>query len=114
MVEVVFGHYVERLPFTCPYKVSGELPQPGTPGGGRSPDFDVERVNTGLYAQVRAARALVPCDAKAIQIFIVPDIPGKSYSVSAIYVFDKPVKELQKWLACVEQIFYLLLLQTTF
>lgn len=97
-VSVVFGGSNSGLPFTCPFEIPEDLPQPGQPDGGLEPTFNTDRVDAGTNAQFRAAGALVPCDATAIQIFVEDDIPERFFSVSVIFVFSKVVEELKQWL----------------
>ena len=67
------------------------------------PNTSLSQVSSEFYSQFKAAGALVPCDAQAIQIYIETDIDTKESSVAVIYVFDRPVKKLEKWLRYVEQ-----------
>ena len=92
------------LPFQCPYKVPKDSPQPsstGLEGGGLYPTLDDESgldTNTSdVCAQYRAALALVPCNAQPITAFTNSLKNGKS-SVSVIFVYDKPVDDLKRWL----------------
>ena len=96
-MRVVVADSSDRLPFTCPFQIPENLPQPGETNGGLAPNLNLAQASSGLYAEYRAAQALVPCDAEPIQIFIENDI-GKVFSVSVIYVFDGPVEQLKKWL----------------
>ena len=97
----------DRLPFTCPFNIPKGLPKPGGRDGGFSPPHVVklDRVDKRVYSQYKSAEALVPCDAKTIHIFTTDDIQDKLYSVSAIYVFDRPIQQLTKWLKYVKQYF---------
>ena len=94
----------DRLPFTCPFNIPKGLPKPGEKGGGLPPNLKLDQVDNGFYGQYKAAEALVPCDAKPIQLFTTNDIQDKEYSVAASYVFDRPVKQLTKWLKYVDKI----------
>ena len=96
-----------ELPFQCPYKIPKDSPQPLSTidpakitGGGLLPNLgdDGLAANTkDVYAQYRAALALVPCDSRSISAFPTPLING-SNSVSVIFVYDKPVDDLKRWL----------------
>lgn len=100
-VGVVLADRSDGLPFTCPYKIPENLPQPDNKvnrGGGLTPTYDTTTVSTGNFAQFEAARALVPCGAQAIQVFIEQDIRRSNNTVSVIYVFDESVEKLKKWL----------------
>ena len=94
-----------QLPFTCPFNIPKGLPKPGEKDGGLAPNFNLDRVDKRVYGQYKAAEALVPCDGKAIQLFTTNDIQDKEYSVSAIYVFSRPIQQLEKWLKYVTKIF---------
>ena len=92
------------LPFQCPYKTPKDSPKPsvtGIGGGGLLPTLykngDLDKNTSDVYSQYRASLALVPCDAQAISVFTKPFIHG-DYTISAIYVYDKPVEDLQAWL----------------
>ena len=102
-VGVVFGESSDRLPFTCPYKIPKNLLQPGEEDGGFAPNLNLDRVGSTFYAQYRAAQALVPCGANALQIFIEDDPENRASSVAVIYVFDEAVDKLKSWLKYVEQ-----------
>ena len=52
----------------------------------------------GSYGQYRASLALVPCDGQAISVFTEPQISEKEDTVSVIFVYDKPVEDLKRWL----------------
>ena len=102
--NVVVGDENGKLPFQCPYQIPDDLPQPsknGNEGGGLFPIFgeedDLDTGTSDVYGQYRAALALVPCDARAISVFTTPLI-DLSHTVSVIFVYDKPVQELKKWL----------------
>ena len=103
----VLGNSSDQLPFTCPFNIPEGLPKPGEKDGGLAPapNFNLDRVDKGVYGQYKAAEALVPCDAKPIQLFTTNDIQDKEYSVSAIYVFSRPIQQLAKWLKYVTKIF---------
>ena len=111
--DVVLDDSSDRLPFTCPFNIPKGLPKPGEKGGGLAPEFKLDRVDNRFYGQYKAAEALVPCDAKPIQLFTTNDIQDKECNcnlqlqrpnVSAIYVFDRPIKQLTKWLKYVDKI----------
>ena len=94
----------DKLPFQCPYKIPEEDPQPsatGEEGGGLIPtlfeDGGLDDVNIDVYAQYRAALALVPCDAKPVSVFTEKEM-GSNYSISVIFVYDKTVEDLKRWL----------------
>ena len=94
----------DNLPFQCPYKTPKDSPKPsvtGIGGGGLFPTLykngDLDKNTSDVYSQYRASLALVPCDAQAISVFTKPFIHG-DYTISAIYVYDKPVEDLQAWL----------------
>ena len=94
----------DNLPFQCPYKTPKDSPKPsitGINGGGLFPTLykngDLDKNTSDVYSQYRASLALVPCDAQAISVFTKPFIHG-DYTISAIYVYDKPVEDLQAWL----------------
>ena len=98
----------DGLPFKCPYKIPKNLPQPDNEvkqGGGLTPTYNTSTTTRTKYAEFRAARALVPCGAKEIQVFIEDDIGRSEHTVGVIYVFDEPVEELGKWLKYVECLF---------
>lgn len=89
-----------ELPFQCPYKVPKDDPQPTSGGigeGGFLPLLSLKTNTSDQNAQYRAALALVPCDAQGISVFTTPMIKG-DFTVSVIYVYDKPVDELKGWL----------------
>ena len=95
----------DKLPFQCPYKVpkgSIEPSRTGIEGGGLLPnlyqDGGLRRNTSDVYAEYRAALALVPCDARAISVFTEPQIANLDYTISVIYVYDQPVDDLKKWL----------------
>ena len=58
---------------------------------------DLNEVSSNVYAQYRAALALVPCDARAISVFTENEL-GTNSTISVIFVYDKPVEDLKTWL----------------
>jgi hypothetical protein len=74
---LVFGFTIcAELPFQCPYQVPKGSPQcssTGIEGGGLCPELGdsggLDRNTSDVYAQYRAALALVPCDAQSISVF---------------------------------------------
>ena len=94
---MTFCDVSSRLPFACPYRI----PKNGL--GGIVPNTSLSQVSSEFYSQFKAAEALVPCDARAIQIYIENDVYNKESPVAVIYVFDRPVKQLKKWLRYVEK-----------
>ena len=101
ILHVVLGN---ELPFQCPYKVPNGSREPsitGEGGGGLFPTLsengELAANTTDVYAQYRASLALVPCDAQAISVFTIP-MTNFEHTVSVIFVYDKPVAELKKWL----------------
>ena len=88
------------MPFQCPYKVPKGNPKPsstGLEGGGLLPTLGLETNTSDVYAQYRAALALVSCDSQPITVFPTSLLNGES-SVSVIFVYDKPVEDLKRWL----------------
>ena len=102
--SVAVGDKYDKLPFQYPYKIPDDMPQPsrtGNEGGGLflvlGEEDDLDSSTSDVYGQYQAALALVPCDARAISVFTTPLI-DLSHSVSVIFVYDKTVEELKKWL----------------
>ena len=96
--------FVDTLPFECPNKTPEGSPQPsvtGEEGGGLLPtlyeDGTLDRNTSEVYSEYRAAVALVPCDARPISVFTNPLVSGE-YTVSVIYVYEKPIQDLKDWL----------------
>ena len=96
--------WCNKLPFQCPYKIPDGDPQctsTGDTGGGFCPLLVKEgglNTNTSLdYNQYRAALALVPCDGQAISVYTTPIIKFEQ-AISVVFVFDKSVDKLKKWL----------------
>jgi hypothetical protein len=94
-----------ELPFQCPYKVPKDNPPcstTGIEGGGLCPELGelggLDTNTSDVYAQYRASLALVPCDAQSITTFTPSLINGNISSVSVIFVYDKPVNDLKRWL----------------
>ena len=104
MCAIVGAELADKLPFQCPYKVPEEL-QPsstGKEGGGLTSvlfeDGTLNEATRDVYAQYRAALALVPCDGQAVSVFTESEIERNFSAVSVIFVYDKPVESLKKWL----------------
>ena len=99
-IEQILG---DDLPFLCPYKVPDGSPQPsksGTEGGGLLPlisEEDLTNADGGVFGQYKAALAMVPCDAQALSVFTSPLIKMNN-AVSVIFVYNKPIEELKRWL----------------
>ena len=96
--------FVDTLPFECPNKTPEGSPQPsltGEEGGGFLPtlyeDGTLDRNTSEEYSEYRAALALAPCDVRPISVFTNPLVSGE-YTVSVIYVYEKPVQNLKDWL----------------
>ena len=93
----------DKLPFQCPYEIPGDSPKPslsGREGGGLSPiisEEDLLVANNEVFGQYRAALALVPCDAQALSVFTAPLINIQN-AVSVVFVYNKPIEKLKKWL----------------
>ena len=93
----------DDLPFLCPYKVPDGSPQPsksGTEGGGLLPlisEEDLTNADGGVFGQYKAALAMVPCDAQALSVFTSPLIKMNN-AVSVIFVYNKPIEELRRWM----------------
>ena len=93
-----------KLPFQCPYKVpegDRQCTNTGEEGGGLcatlGKDGGLNFNSSEIYAQYRASLALVPCDAQAISVYTTPLIKAEQ-TISVIFVYDKSVDELKKWL----------------
>ena len=93
----------DDLPFFCPYKVPDGSPRPsksGIEGGGLLPlisEEDLTNADGGVFGQYKAALAMVPCDAHALSVFTSPLIKMNN-AVSVIFVYNKPIEELKRWL----------------
>ena len=93
-----------KLPFDCPYKTPDGSPQPSTTGKQGAGLFStlyedgrIDESSSNVYSEYKAALALVPCDAKPITVF-TNDLVAGDYTISVIYLYDKPVERLKKWL----------------
>ena len=93
-----------KLPFDCPYKTPDGSPQPsntGKQGAGLFStlyeDGRIDESSSNVYSEYRAALALVPCDAQPISVFTNPLVNGE-FAISVIYLYDKQVDNLKKWL----------------
>jgi hypothetical protein len=101
----IFGIAIcSELPFQCPYKVPDDGRKPsstGDGGGGLFPELNedggLDANTSDTYAQYRASLSLVPCDARPISVYTTPLI-NADYTVSVVFVYDKPVEDLKKWL----------------
>ena len=88
----------DELPFVCPYNVEDNFGfNPGGVGL-NSKGVDLEKVSKNFYKQYKAAFATVPCDATALRVFTEDQIPGKQYTVGSVFLYDKSVARLEKWL----------------
>ena len=93
----------DDFPFLCPYKVPDGSPRPsksGIEGGGLLPlisEEDLTNADGGVFGQYKAALAMVPCDAQALSVFTSPLIKMNN-AVSVIFVYNKPIEELKRWL----------------
>ena len=93
-----------KLPFDCPYKTPDGSPQPSTTGKQGAGLFStlyedgrIDESSSNVYSEYRAALALVPCDAQPISVFTNPLVNGE-FAISVIYLYDKQVDNLKKWL----------------
>ena len=93
-----------KLPFDCPYKTPDGSPQPSTTGKQGAGLFStlyedgrIDESSSNVYSEYRAALALVPCDAQPISVFTNPLVNGE-FAISVIYLYDKQVEDLKKWL----------------
>ena len=93
-----------KLPFDCPFKTPDGSPQPsntGIQGAGLFStlyeDGRIDESSSNVYSEYRAALALVPCDAQPISVFTNPLVNGE-FAISVIYLYDKQVDNLKKWL----------------
>ena len=93
-----------KLPFDCPYKTPDGSPPPsatGQQGAGLFStlyeDGRIDESSSNVYSEYRAALALVPCDAQPISVFTNPLVNGE-FAISVIYLYDKQVDDLKKWL----------------
>ena len=93
-----------KLPFDCPFKPPDGNPEPSTTGeqgAGFFPtlyeDGHLDESSSKVYSEYRAALALVPCDAQPIIVFTNPLVNGE-FAISVIYLYDKQVDNLKKWL----------------
>ena len=102
-ILVVLG---DRLPFQCPYQIPEDSPQPtvnlgGGGVGGLDPllynNGDLNNASSSLYAEYRAALALVPCNARALSVFTKEQL-STTYTISVIFVYEEPVNDLKRWL----------------
>lgn len=88
----------DNLPFVCPFNVEDNFGfNPGGVGL-NSKGVDLEKVSKNFYKQYKAAFATVPCDATALRVFTEDQIPGKQYTVGSVFLYDKSVARLEKWL----------------
>ena len=100
LIGAVLG---DELPFQCPMQVPDGSPTPsktGIEGGGLLPvisEEDLLAADSGVFGQYKAALAMVPCDAQAVSVFTSPLIKLKN-AVSVVFVYDRPINELKKWL----------------
>ena len=101
MIRVLVG---SKLPFQCPYKVPEGSTQPsvtGEEGAGLIAtlyeDGTLDANNSDSYSEYRAALALVPCDATPVSVFTNPLVAG-DYTISVVYVYEKPIQALKEWL----------------
>ena len=102
-IRIVFGD--NELPFQCPNSppeiLASSPSEAGEAGVGLKTTLYEEGMLDGndseVYNDYRAALALVPCDAKPITVF-TNDLVAGDYTISVIYLYDKPVERLKKWL----------------
>jgi hypothetical protein len=86
----------DKLPITCPYKVTDEAGlDPGVLG---SAGTDLSKVSANFYKEYKAALALVPCDATSLRVFTTNDIKGKEYTIGIIFVYESSVEAIKNWL----------------
>ena len=86
----------KQLPIACPYDIDDDIGKdPGILG---RPGVDLSEVSSNFYKQYEAALALVPCDATAVRVFTTDDIEEKEYTIGVIFVYDKSVAAIEKWL----------------
>ena len=106
VIGIVFGAELqtEDFPFQCPNKVPpGNIPPSATGEQGSGliatlyENGNLDANSSEVYSEYRAALALTPCDAHPISVFTNPLVAG-DYAISVIFVFDKPVQDLKKWL----------------
>ena len=86
----------DQFSITCPYDINDDTGiDPGILG---APGVDLNEVSSSFYKQYKAALALVPCDATALRVFTPDNIKGKEHTIGIIFLYDKSVEALKKWL----------------
>ena len=90
LLSIANGRKNKPLPFTCPEDVKGGIDPINDPSVRR-------QLDSSTYFEYRAALALVPCSATALQAFVEDNL-NTEFTVAVAFIYDQPIEDLKYWL----------------